>query len=109
MFENLTYKIKDCDISYTNAVIYALASGLEIKEVEIDHCTVGSGYMLKSLSCDLEVSGCDIVNITADTTLPNLIATGNKFSGSQSISGFTKYALSGNIASDMESVNKYSS
>lgn len=108
MYENLTYIIKACDISCVNAVLFAPTSGLNIKELDIEHCSVGSGYMVKTLACELKVSNSNIVNISSDTTLPKVTATGNTFSGSQSVSNFTAYAFAGNIASDMSSVNTHS-
>ena len=108
LYENLTYIIKACDISCVNAVLFAPTSGLNIKELDIEHCSVGSGYMVKTLACELKVSNSNIVNISSDTTLPKVTATGNTFSGSQSVSNFTAYAFAGNIASDMSSVNTHS-
>lgn len=106
MFNNLSYKIKNTNISCMDAVISA-ESGNEVKTVEIDGCTI-SGDTIKSLVCNLKVTDCELANITADVTIPNLVATGNVFSGTQAVSNFTAYALSGNIAADMASVNKHS-
>lgn len=107
MFENLKYKIKDCNIDCVNAVAFGNGSGNEVKEIAVDGCSV-SGDTVKGLVCNLKVAGCELENITSNIAIPNLVATGNVFSGAQSVNNFTAYALSGNIASDMASVNKHS-
>ena len=83
-------------------------SGQTVNGLEIDGCVVGECTTTKGLSANVKVSNSDIVAVVTDGIIPKLTATGNVFSGEQSVSNFTAYALSGNIASDMESVNKHS-
>lgn len=108
MYENLSYKVKDCVINCTEGIIIPLNSNQAVKEVSIEGCTVSDCYAVKDISCNLKVSNCELVTIKANSTIPKLTATGNVFSGSQSVSNFTAYAFSGNIAFDMASVNKHS-
>ena len=107
MFENLSYKIIDCTIDCTNAIFISINQGQSIDNVQIVRCAV-NGNTVKSAVCNLIISNSNVSAITADQTIPNLVATGCVFSGSQSVSNFSKYALAGNIALDMASVNKHS-
>ena len=108
LYQNLTYEIKDSDILCTEGVFVPYVSGQSVKEVVIDGCSVGECTTTKGLSANVKVSNSDIVAVVTDGTIPKLTATGNVFSGEQSVSNFTAYALAGNIASDMASVNKHS-
>lgn len=108
LYENLSYKIKDCVIDCVEGIVIPAASSQTVKAVCIEGCTVSDCYAVKDITCDMKVSNCELVTIKANSTVPKLTATGNVFSGSQSVSNFTAYALSGNIASDMASVNKHS-
>ena len=109
MYSNLTYKIKDCTISCSEGVFVAPGANQTIKEVILEGCTIGNCLTTKNIvGCNIRASNCDLVTIDSDVTLPKLIANGNTFSGTQSVSNFTDYALSGNIAADMASVNKHS-
>lgn len=109
MFQNVSYKVRDSAISCTEGIFVPIASGQPIKEVTLDGCSVGNCLTVKNLAdCNVKVSNCNLVAVTANVTLPKLNVTGSVFSGSQSVSNFTAYALAGNIASDMASVNKHS-
>lgn len=108
MYENLSYKVKDCVINCTEGIIIPLNTSQTVKTVEIDGCVVSDCYTVKDITCNLKVSNCELVTIKTNITIPKLTANGNVFSGSQSVSNFTAYALAGNIASDMASVNKHS-
>lgn len=108
LYENLSYKIKDCAIDCVKGIVIPVASSQTVEAVCIEGCAVSDCYAVKDITCDLKVSNCELVTIKANSTIPKLIATGNVFSGSQSVSNFTAYALAGNIASDMASVNKHS-
>lgn len=109
MYSGLTCKIKGCNISCSEGVFVAPGAGQPIKEVILEECTIGNCLITKNIvECNIRVTNCNLVSIDSDVTIPRLIAIGNVFSGTQSVSNFTAYALSGNIASDMESVNKHS-
>ena len=108
MYENLSYKVKDCNINCTEGVIIPLNSSQAVKSVEIEGCVMSDCYAVKDISCNLKVSNCELVTIKTNGTIPKLTATGNVFTGLQSVDNFTAYALAGNIASDMASVNKHS-
>ena len=109
LYQNLIYEIKDSNnILCTDGVFTAYVSGQTVNGLEIDGCVVGECTTTKGLSANVKVSNSDIVAVVTDGIIPKLTATGNVFSGEQSVSNFTAYALSGNIASDMESVNKHS-
>lgn len=108
MFAELSYDISNCYISCNDSVISGAASGQSVKSVSIDGCRISNGSTVKTLTCDLNVSNSYLVTISSNVSLPSVIATGNKFFGTQTVSGFAKYAFSGNVASDMASVNKHS-
>lgn len=107
-FQNLKYAVKYSKIDCAEGIVIPVVSNQTIREVNIDGCVISDCYAVKDITCDLKVSNCELVTIKANSTIPKLIATGNVFSGSQSVSNFTAYALAGNIASDMASVNKHS-
>lgn len=107
MFNNLMYELKNSVVDCVGAIVDAEAAGQSISCVVIDNCRA-NGQTLKTISCNLKVVGSDITNIASNVVIPNLVAVGNVFSGTQSTTNFTKYSLAGNIASDMASVNKHS-
>ncbi len=108
MYENLSYKVQDCVINCIEGIIIPLDTSQTVKEVNIEGCTVSDCYAAKDITCNLKVSNCELVTIKTNGIIPKLTANGNVISGSQSVSNFTDYALAGNIASDMASVNKHS-
>lgn len=109
MYQNISYKVRDSAIFCTEGIFIPIASGQPIKEAALDGCTVGNCLTVKNLAdCNVKVSNCNLVAVTSNVVLPRLSITGSAFSGDQSVSNFTAYALSGNIASDMASVNKHS-
>ena len=77
--------------------------------VKIDGCDFGANTAkVVSNTSAIHVTDTRLSSITADASSAKLVANGNVFSGTQSVSRFTEYALAGNIASDMASVNKHS-
>lgn len=132
MFENLTYSVKDSAFSCLDSLFIADEAELEIKKLVVDNCTLlsqfyitktlsdcyvdihgltadGKNIQVKENTSVLSVSDSNIAAVVADQASSKLIVTGCILSGSQSVSNFTAYALSGNIAADMASVNKHSS
>lgn len=107
MFNNFIVNVKNMDIDADDSIIFA-PSEQAIKEVTLDGCNI-NGNTINNLICDLRVINSILESITCNVTIPNLIATGNIFTGVQAITTFTKYSMSGNISADMESVNKHSS
>lgn len=103
-FNGYQYIISDSVLS-SESIIKSLTAQ-NIKSVRVKSCDF-SGQLLKNITCDVQVSDCKLDAITCDTTLPNVIMTGCILTGTQGTSNFTKYAFSGNIASDMASVNKH--
>lgn len=132
LYSKISYAIKDCVIDCSDSVIDSLNSVQEtVGNIAIENCDIKTQcYITKALTdTPISVNGCkfggntariiqnsktirvnnsDLSAIVADSASAELIATGNNISGSQSVSNFTKYALAGNVASDMESVNKNS-
>lgn len=106
LFKDLVVEIRGINASAQNALVYA-PSTLEVKKIVMDKCEL-AGDTLMNLSCDLVVTDSAVESIVTNTILPSFIATGNKFSGAQTVSKFTTYAMSGNIAADMASVNRHS-
>lgn len=108
LFADLDIKIKNMDINASEAAIHA-PSDLAINKVAIYGCSItGAGMTLKNVRGDLTVTDSHVNSITTNSDIPNLVAVGNVFSGTQAVTRFTKYSLSGNIASDMNSVNRHS-
>lgn len=106
LYSNMVIEIKDTDINVSDCIVSA-PDTLLIKKVMIANCAI-NGDTLKSVECDLVVANSNLAAITSNITLPNVVAIGNIISGTQSTTSFAKYTMSGNIAADMESVNKYS-
>jgi len=108
LFADLDIKIKNMDINASEAAIYA-PSDLTIDKVAIYGCSItGAGMTLKNVRGDLTVTDSHVNSIATNSDIPNLVAVGNVFSGTQAVTRFNKYSLSGNIASDMNSVNRHS-
>ena len=105
-FNGYQYIISDSVIS-SGSIIKSLTAQ-NIKSVRVKSCDISGQLLLKNITCAVQVSDCKLDAITCDTTLPNVIMTGCILTGTQGTSNFTKYAFSGNIASDMASVNKHS-
>lgn len=131
MFENITYIVKDSTFSCLDSMFITDNTAQALKKLIVDNCTLASQfYITKTLSdCHVDIKGVtaagknmqvkentsvlsvsdsNIAAVVADQASNKLIMTGCVLSGAQSVSNFTAYALSGNIASDMASVNKHS-
>lgn len=132
-YDNLTYVIKNMVPVCASVIFESMDSTgrQSTKKVELKNCAIQSNvYLCDTLEdCDIVVNDCDFGSnsikikknigdvkvsdtkmsaVVADQASNNLTMTGCTISGTQSVSNFTAYALSGNIASDMESVNKHS-
>lgn len=132
-FENLTYIVKNMVPTCASVIFESMSStGIQsTKKVKLDNCEIQSDvYVCNTLQdCDIVVDDCDfganaiklkknnrnvkvsntkMASVTAEQASNNLTMTGCTISGTQSVGNFTAYALAGNIASDMESVNKHS-
>ena len=132
LMENLSYEIDGGYIESVSDVIAEVSTGAQpIDSIKIKNCKFGVDvYITKAMTktkvvidgCDFEtntakvtsndnsiiVSDTVMKNIVSDQASEKLIMTGCNLSGVQSVSNFTAYALAGNIASDMASVNKHS-
>lgn len=131
-YENIVYSISDIAIPDVDVLVEAQNASQALKQIEIKGCQFSTeDFITTTLTkAPIVISDCDFgansAKITANeksvkvanSTLKSVVAsqasaklliTGSVFSGSQSVSNFTAYALSGNIASDMASVNKHSS
>lgn len=128
-FSNVSYAVKGTDISCANTVV-ASKSGDINTGLSLDGCKVNQCYITKEIySAIIKINGCnfgannihvqkntsvihisnsEMDSINADSASSELTVTGSKFYGTQSLTRFTAYALSGNIASSMESVNAHS-
>jgi hypothetical protein len=132
-FENLTYIVKNMVPTCAGVIFESMdPTGTQsTKKVKLDNCEIQSDvYVCDTLQdCDIVVDDCDfgtnaiklkknnrnvkvsntkMASVAAEQASNNLTMTGCTISGTQSISNFTAYALAGNIASDMASVNKHS-
>lgn len=106
LFADLIIEIKGMDIDASEAIIHA-PSSLVIDKVMIDKCSI-AGMTLKNVVSDLIVTNSNTDSIVTNSNIPNFIGVGNIFSGTQTVTKFSKYSLSGNIATDMASVNTHS-
>ena len=86
MFENLAYTVRDCNIKCIGVIAKSMNSYINT----------------------LMLDGCNVDGDISDSEISNFIATGCVFADSPDMTGITSYALSGNIASNMASVNKHS-
>lgn len=132
MYSNVSIDITNTEIMCSNAIVDGIANTEKaIKGISIDNCVVDTTcYVTKTLEetsinikgtdfgtnpikvaknlASISVSDTTLSNVTADSASANLMASGCKFAGTQSINNFSAYSLFGNIASDMASVNKHS-
>ena len=132
MYSHVRVFINNTDIICSDTIVDAVGSAQDaIEEIAIDGCVIQSQcYVTKLLtntpvkvskcnfginalkiasnSAELHVTDTKLSNITADASSAKLVANGNVFSSTQAVTSFTSYALAGNIASDMASVNKHS-
>ena len=132
IFSRMTYSVKNSVLDCADSIIDSINSiQTTVKGIVVENCTVKTQcYVTKALiNSAVDVGGCDFGTLTArvvsntillniwnsmlsaivsDSASQKLVANGNTFSGTQSVSNFSAYALSGNIASDMASVNKHS-
>lgn len=132
-YNNLTYIVKNMVPTCASVIFESMSStGIQsTKKVKLDNCEIQSDVYVCDIlqDCDIVVDDCDfgtnaiklkknnrnvkvsntkMASVAAEQASNNLTMTGCTLSGTQSVSDFTAYALSGNIASDMASVNKHS-
>lgn len=130
-YENITYSISDTALPDVDVLIDVQNAIQALKLVEIKGCQASAeDFITTTLTkapiiidkCDfgtnsvkvtqndvsLTVANSALKSVVASQTSAKLLVTGCVISGTQSVSSFTAYALAGNIASDMASVNRYS-
>ena len=128
-FANVLYAVKNTDIICSDTIVASKSGDLDT-DLSFDGCKVNQCYITKAIynalikinACNfgansihvqkntsvIHIANSEMDSINADSASSKLTVTGSKFYGTQSLTRFTAYALSGNIASSMASVNAHS-